>query len=83
MRFCESKISDENAKNMFMTQISKHNETHDAIFPENYFVVDDIFLQKKEHCAACSIGWVIINEIVCGKMASWGFVPLAINVTFF
>ena len=41
---------------MFMTQISKGNKTHHAIFPENYLVVDDIFLLKKktEDCVTCS-----------------------------
>ena len=40
---------------MFMTQISKGNKTNYAIFPENYLIVDDIFLSKKlEHCATCS-----------------------------
>ena len=56
---------------MFMTQISKDSETHYATFPATYLVVDDIFLygKKKLSTAQRAVGWVLINEIVCGKMA--------------
>ena len=50
-----------------MTQISEGNKTHYAIFPENYLVVDDIFLFKKKKLstAQSALGRVLINEIVC------------------
>ena len=58
------------SKNMFMTQISKGNKTNYAIFPENYLIVDDIFLSKKNlSTAQRAVGWVLINKIVCGKTA--------------
>ena len=50
-----------------MTQIPKDNKIHYAIFPDKYFVADDIFLLKKKQLSTAQRagGWVIINEIVC------------------
>ena len=50
-----------------MAQIPTGNETRYAIFPENYFVVVDIFSLKKKKLSTAqrAVGWVIINEIVC------------------
>ena len=57
---------------MFMIQISEGNQTHYAIFPESYLVVDNIFLYKTEHCAACRrVGPYLRNSLP--KMAIVGF----------
>ena len=70
MQFCEPKISDTNVKKIFITQISKGNKIHYATFPENYLAVDDTFLLKnKLSTVQRAVEWVLINEIVCGKMA--------------
>ena len=48
---------------MFMTQMPKGSKTHYAIFPENYFVVDDVFLFKKRlSIAQRAVGYSLLTK---------------------